>query len=113
MKKRPFKKKLEYRSKHPYPFKRLKFEPTPEFVDALGFLILKEGIQVAPAPPNLIEFRHMSGVEYRGPLPLFGEDYDYDDDEPYFDTCGDCDLPDACTDFGCAIKQGLREPNQF
>ncbi len=40
----------------------------------------------------------------------------WDDDQPdefYFDPCGDCDLPDACEDFGCAIKQGLRTPNIF
>lgn len=23
--------------------------------------------------------------------------------------CNECDLPDACADFGCAIKHGLRD----
>jgi len=26
------------------------------------------------------------------------------DDDDDFQSCGDCDLPDACRDFGCAIK---------
>lgn len=34
-------------------------------------------------------------------------DVEYVDDED-FDHCMDCDLPDACSDFGCAIKQGIR-----
>lgn len=36
------------------------------------------------------------------------DDDEFDDDE--FDHCSHCDLPDACADFGCAIKQGLRLP---
>lgn len=36
------------------------------------------------------------------------EDQDFD-----FECCEDCDLPDACEDFGCAIKAGLREPSTF
>lgn len=32
-----------------------------------------------------------------------------DDDEDFdFITCSDCDLPDACADFGCAIEKGIR-----
>ena len=27
--------------------------------------------------------------------------------------CGDCDLPGACADFGCAIEQGLKESETF
>lgn len=41
---------------------------------------------------------------------------DYDDDadiEEEFDCCANCDLPDACSDFGCAIKQGLRDEDDF
>lgn len=30
--------------------------------------------------------------------------------EEEFDCCGECDLPDACSDFGCAIENGLRDP---
>ena len=25
-----------------------------------------------------------------------------------FECCDDCDLPDACSDFGCAIEAGLK-----
>lgn len=32
---------------------------------------------------------------------------DYFDDEDSFQCCCDCDLPDACRDFGCAIKAGI------
>ena len=32
------------------------------------------------------------------------------DDESDFQCCDSCDLPDACTDFGCAIKNGIRKP---
>ena len=35
---------------------------------------------------------------------------DFDDmDEDTFQPCDNCDLPDACADFGCAIKQGLKD----
>jgi hypothetical protein len=34
------------------------------------------------------------------------QDYDDDDD---FEPCDHCDLPDACADFGCAIKSGIRK----
>ena len=36
-------------------------------------------------------------------------DDDYDDSEDDFEPCANCDLPDACADFGCAIKQGIRK----
>lgn len=36
----------------------------------------------------------------------WNEEDEYEDD---FDHCADCDLPDACSDFGCAIKTGVRE----
>ncbi len=29
------------------------------------------------------------------------------DDEDGFQCCDNCDLPDACADFGCAIKTGV------
>lgn len=47
---------------------------------------------------------HLKG----GPAdPEFEDDEieDYDSWQP----CDNCDLPDACADFGCAIKQGLKE----
>jgi len=46
--------------------------------------------------------------------PLFkgatntGENDDYFEEDE-FRPCDECDLPDACADFGCAIKQGIRE----
>jgi hypothetical protein len=36
-------------------------------------------------------------------------DEDFDDD--HFEVCANCDLPDACYDFGCAIKSGIRKNN--
>jgi len=43
----------------------------------------------------------------------FPEDPDWDDfvddDDDDFDHCATCDQPDACSDFGCAIKKGLRQ----
>lgn len=33
------------------------------------------------------------------------EEQDNDDFQP----CGKCDLPDACADFGCALKNGVRK----
>jgi len=33
----------------------------------------------------------------------------WDNEEDNWDPCDNCDLPDACADFGCAIKQGLKE----
>lgn len=34
----------------------------------------------------------------------------YNDDDDYsFVCCDRCDLPDACSDFGCAIKTGVRK----
>ena len=38
--------------------------------------------------------------------------FDLDEDED-FQSCSNCDLPDACADFGCAIKAGLKSPNDF
>lgn len=37
------------------------------------------------------------------------DDYYYDDEEDGFEPCDNCDLPDACADFGCAIKKGVRK----
>lgn len=36
-----------------------------------------------------------------------------EDDEIEFNPCDNCDLPDACADFGCAIQQGIRRPIEF
>lgn len=35
------------------------------------------------------------------------------DDEDDFQPCDNCDLPDACADFGCAVKAGLHKPNDW
>lgn len=37
------------------------------------------------------------------------DDDDYDSWQP----CDDCDLPDACQDFGCAINSGIRQPKDW
>ena len=37
------------------------------------------------------------------------DDEFYWDDEDGFQCCDNCDLPDACADFGCAIKQGIKK----
>ena len=34
----------------------------------------------------------------------------YESIEDDFQPCDKCDLPDACEDFGCAIKAGLYRP---
>jgi len=41
-------------------------------------------------------------------LPEPDEDFDSDVE---FECCNECDLPDACSDYGCAIKAGLRSKN--
>lgn len=46
-------------------------------------------------------------IELIKPTPE-GENFDFEDDEDNFQPCDECDLPDACCDFGCAIKQGIR-----
>lgn len=33
-----------------------------------------------------------------------------EDDEIEFEPCDECDLPDACCDFGCAIQQYIKRP---
>lgn len=39
---------------------------------------------------------------------------EYLDEEDDFQSCGDdCDQPDACSDFGCAIKSGLYVPRRI
>jgi hypothetical protein len=35
------------------------------------------------------------------------EDFDYYEND--FEPCSGCDMPDACEDFGCAIKSGVRK----
>lgn len=39
------------------------------------------------------------------------DDDDTDDDN--WQPCNECDLPDACEDFGCAIKQGIKAPPEW
>lgn len=46
------------------------------------------------------------------PMECFCND-DIDEDDDNWQPCDDCDLPDACCDFGCAIEAGLRSPNLF
>jgi|CXWL01.1.fsa_nt_gi hypothetical protein len=37
------------------------------------------------------------------------EDESAPDDDDNFEPCDRCDLPDACRDFGCAIKSGIKK----
>ncbi len=39
------------------------------------------------------------------------QDDDDDDEEPEFIHCADCIQPDACSDFGCAVDNGLQRAN--
>lgn len=41
------------------------------------------------------------------------DDDDFDDDDSDFQPCDQCDLPDACDDFGCAIKSGIKTSELF
>jgi hypothetical protein len=41
------------------------------------------------------------------------EEDSYWEDEDNFQCCDNCDLPDACSDYGCAIQQGLRRNEVF
>lgn len=42
------------------------------------------------------------------------DDFYFDEDgDPDFQPCDNCDLPDACRDFGCAIKSGIRKPVEW
>lgn len=34
---------------------------------------------------------------------------EYDDEDDSWQPCDNCDFPDACEDFGCAIKSGVRK----
>ena len=33
----------------------------------------------------------------------------HDEDESEFQSCDNCDLPNACADLGCAVKQGIKQ----
>ena len=46
---------------------------------------------------------------YANSAVQYMEDDADDSDEDNFQCCENCDLPDACADFGCAIKQGIRK----
>lgn len=47
---------------------------------------------------------------YKDMMPPDPEDDDFDfEDGPDFECCDNCDMPDACEDFGCAIKTGVRK----
>lgn len=40
-------------------------------------------------------------------------DPEEDEEDDEFQCCENCDLPDACADFGCAIKSGVRKDTWF
>jgi len=69
------------------------------------------------ADENLVDHRLIQlGVENpttKSPSEEYMEmsadaDDDYDDEDDW-QPCDNCDLPDACEDFGCAIKSGVRK----
>lgn len=49
-------------------------------------------------------------VEYDN---AWGREVEAMEDEGDFFFCDNCDLPDACEDFGCAIRQGVRPAPDF
>lgn len=63
--------------------------------------------RVIPANHNLTE------AQIRHQMEMDEEEDALWDNEDGFEPCDDCDLPDACADYGCAIKQGLREPSAW
>lgn len=38
---------------------------------------------------------------------------DFEEDEDSFEECDKCDRPDACADFGCAIRQGIKKDTEI
>lgn len=46
-------------------------------------------------------------------IEMDDEEDSYLEDEDNFQCCDNCDLPDACRDYGCAIQQGLRRNEGF
>ena len=54
-----------------------------------------------------------SGIYCSKECELNQEDMEaeYDPDESTFQHCADCDLPDACSDYGCAIENGIKRKN--
>lgn len=51
----------------------------------------------------------MGGCSVCGDLDGYSCICDDGDDGDDFQPCGECDCPDACDDFGCAIKAGIKE----
>jgi len=49
-------------------------------------------------------------VEYDN---AWGREVEAMEDEGEFCSCDNCDLPDACEDFGCAIKNGIRPASDW
>jgi len=49
-------------------------------------------------------------VEYDN---AWGREVEAMEDEGEFSSCDNCDLPDACEDFGCAIKNGIRPASDW
>ncbi len=49
-------------------------------------------------------------IEYNN---AWGREVEAMEDEDEFCFCDNCDLPDACEDFGCAIQQGIRRAPDF
>lgn len=61
-----------------------------------------EGIKVSK-----IELFNYAQMEHQ--IEMDDEEDAMWEDEDNFQCCDNCDLPDACADFGCAIKHGIQK----
>ena len=77
------------------------------FYDADGNLVQHRLVQLAVDNPTT---KSPSEEYMEGMASVEDDDYE---DEDNWQPCDDCDLPDACEDFGCAIKNGIREPKDW
>lgn len=58
----------------------------------------------------LNEWRNIKEEEFKNLLETYmPEPEEGPGEEEDFEPCSNCDLPDACNDFGCAIKNGVRK----
>jgi hypothetical protein len=52
---------------------------------------------------------HTIGDRVKANKVIITTDAEIGNDEDDWQPCDHCDLPDACEDFGCAIKSGVRK----
>jgi len=61
------------------------------------------------ADPSTVVYITLQEAKDWGLIDDLGDHEEYNPDDDDFETCINCDISDACRDFGCAIKQGLRK----